>query len=98
MQVDQDFFVWKILVSLAGAVLSLAYFRPRNLIDAISRGVVSLLSGVIFAFIPMQYFVWDATTEHWLAASAAVALFSWVIIGALIKVISSMVKIPTIKK
>lgn len=94
---ESDPLLWKVAGAVAGTIISLAYIRPLNIRDAISRAVVSMTSGVVFGFFVLEYFELSPTIEHIIASSALAALLAWFIIGMAIRLIKSYDKPPKAK-
>ena len=93
---ENDPLLWKVIGAFLGAVISLAYLRPKNLKDALYRAFVSITCGIVFGFVLHDYFELKGTFEHWIAASAGVSILSWFVIGMIVRVLSSMDKLPKI--
>jgi hypothetical protein len=89
-----DYTLIQAIGSVIGAFLSLTYVRPMNLIDLFARGSFSVLSGFVFGFVLLEYMSWPETARHWMAASAAVAGFSWLLAGAGVRILQSVNKWP----
>lgn len=77
-----------LLGALAGALLALLFLPPKNRFEFRRRFLLSLLSGVIFADPARTYLGWEPIWQKHLAASAGVAMLSWFLVGAAIRIIN----------
>lgn len=78
----------KFIGSASGSVLALVFLPPKSLAEFVSRTVFSLISGVVFADPAREYIGWADTWQMQIAAATAVALLSWFVMGAVVRVIS----------
>lgn len=77
----------KALGSFGGAVLALVFQPPTTTRDFIIRSVFAFLSGLLFGDpIRSEYLHWPDTVQHVVGAHAVVALASWWIWGAAVRV------------
>ena len=75
------------LGSLGGAVLALVFQPPTTTRDFVIRSVFALLSGLLFGDpIRAEYLKWPDTIPHVIGAHALVALVSWWVFGAVLRV------------
>ena len=88
-----DPMIYKAMGSLIGTVAGLVYIKPRNLRDAISRTFVSLAAGMLYYFVPIDYFGWDYDNEKTLAGAALVAFVSWPLAGLVFKMLADKTRI-----
>jgi len=88
MEGPHDPIFFKGLGAIIGTIAGLAYMKPRNIRDAISRVIVSMSVGFPFAFFPVEYFGWPENPERWTAGGVLMAAAAWPIAGALSKWIS----------
>jgi hypothetical protein len=79
----------KALGSVSGAVLALVFQPPKNRAEFVTRAAFSVISGLIFGDIAREYFKWADTWQMVLAASAATAMLSWFIMGAVVRLIGA---------
>jgi hypothetical protein len=78
------------LGSFGGAVLALVFQPPTTTRDFIIRSVFALLSGLLFGEpIRAEYLKWADTVQHVIGAHALVALASWWVVGAAIRIIGA---------
>lgn len=78
------------LGATGGAFLALVFQPPTSIRDFAIRGAFSFFSGALFGE-PMrdQYLHWPASWQMVLASSALVALGSWWIWGAVVRVVNA---------
>lgn len=80
----------KALGSLGGAVLALVFQPPKDTRDFIIRACFAFLCGLFFGDpVRQQYLHWPETWQMWVASAAIVALASWWIWGAAIRIIGA---------
>ncbi len=89
-----DFTVIRAAGAAVGALLSLVYVPPKNVREGVGRGVFSITSGYVFAFVAMEYFGWPETDRHWMAATVFVGGLSWLIAGVAVRILQSINKWP----
>ncbi len=90
-----DFTVARAAGALIGAFLSLVYIPPRDVKDTLARASFSALSGFVFGFIALDYMGWPETPRHWMAATVAVAGFSWILAGVALRILGGINKWPS---
>jgi hypothetical protein len=80
----------KALGSGLGAFLALVFNPPKSIRDLAIRSAFAFLCGMIFGDPAReQYLHWPERWEYWLASSALVALVSWAVYGAAIRLIGA---------
>ncbi len=77
----------ELLGAIAGAAVALLFLPPKSRTEFIRRFSVSIICGMIFADPVRARLGQEPVWQNYLATSAGVALLSWVIIGAAIRVI-----------
>lgn len=78
----------KALGATAGAFLALIFQPPKSVRDFVLRSIFSTLSGFLFADpVRSQYLKWPDEWQMWLASAALVALGSWWVFGAAIRIV-----------
>lgn len=78
----------KALGSMGGAILALVFQPPTTVRDFAIRSVFAFLCGVFFGDpVRQQYLHWPETWQMWVASSALVALASWWLFGAAVRVV-----------
>lgn len=77
----------KFLGAVAGSILGLVFHLPKNRTEFNRRFSLSLICGVVFCEVLRVYLGWAATIEMYLAAATATAMFSWFVVGAMIRII-----------
>jgi hypothetical protein len=75
--------------AFAGAVLALVFLPPKSRGEFVRRAVLSLIAGLIFADPLRDWLKWPETWQMDLAAATAVAMLSWFVIGAAVRIIGS---------
>jgi hypothetical protein len=75
---------YRVLGSVAGAVLPLLYVRPINIRDAIARFTFAGIVGYAFYFIALDFFGWPETPRRIMAGAILAGAVSWFIAGGLI--------------
>lgn len=75
---------YRVLGSVAGAVLPLLYIRPLNIRDAIARFAFAAIVGYAFYFVAIDFFAWPETPRRVMAGAIIAGTVSWFIVGALI--------------
>lgn len=74
--------------SIAGSVLALVFQPPKRMADFTTRGIFSLVCGVLFADVTHDYLKWVASWQMDLAAAALTSMLSWFIMGAVVRIIA----------
>lgn len=77
--------------SLVGSALAVAFQPPKTWRDLAIRTVFSFACGMIFGDPAReQYLKWpEGRWEYWLASAALVALISWALYGAALRLIQA---------
>lgn len=79
----------KALGSTGGAFLALVFQPPKTVRDFTIRSLFAFFSGLLFSDpVRTEYLHWPDTWQMWLASSALVALASWWIWGAVVRVVN----------
>ena len=91
--IPPDFNMWDWLGAWVGTVISLFYDKPATRSDFLTRCVVSVLSGGTFGFVVLLIIGWPITARNSFAAGAAMAFFSYAMIGLGYRLIKS-IKLP----
>ena len=80
----------KALGSGLGAFLALVFQPPATTRELLIRSAFSFACGMIFGDpLREQYLKWPERWEYWLASAALVALVSWAVYGAAIRIIGA---------
>ncbi len=79
----------KFFAGFVGAVLALTFQPPKTRAEFVTRGVFSILSGMLFSGPVREYLKWPITIETDIAAGALTALLSWWIMGAVVRLIDA---------
>lgn len=82
--------ILKALSGLVGTVLSFALFWPKTWADTASRVVVSPVSGFFFADAVRELLNLANTLANTVAGGTLAGLFSWVLFGAVWRLIQSI--------
>lgn len=75
---------YRVLGSVAGAVLPLLYVRPINIRDAIARFTFAVIVGYAFYFLAIDFFGWPETPRRIMAGAILAGAISWFMAGAII--------------
>lgn len=79
----------KFLGAVSGAILALVFLPPTTRGEFIRRFSLSLASGIIFGDPAKDYLRWPDTWQMYLASSAGVAMLSWFVMGAIVRLIGA---------
>lgn len=80
----------KALGAVGGSFLALVFQPPVTMREAFLRAVFSVFSGFLFGDpVRVQYLRWPETWQMWVASCAGVALISWWVFGAVLRLIRS---------
>lgn len=77
----------KALGAASGAVLALVFQPPKVLSQLVTRGVFSLLSGMLFSDAARDQLKWADTWQMNLSAATLASMLSWFVMGAVVRVI-----------
>ena len=81
--------VAKFVGAASGTVLALVFQPPKTVADFVTRSIFSLISGLVFSSPVRDYFHWVPSLETELAAGALVAMLSWWIMGAVVRIVGA---------
>lgn len=88
MELDMIATAIRAIGSIAGAALALIFQPPINVRDFVIRSAFSSISGLMFGEgVRVQYLKWPDTPDMMMGSAAIVALGSWWIWGAAVRVI-----------
>lgn len=73
--------------SFLGAAMALIFLPPKTRTEFVRRFVLALLLGLIFAEAARNYLGWPDTIEMQVASGAGVAMLSWFVFGAVVRII-----------
>jgi hypothetical protein len=79
----------KALGAAGGSFLALVFQPPSTTREFLIRAAFSFMSGLLFGDpVRDQYLHWPDNWRMWLAATALVALISWWVFGAAVRIVS----------
>lgn len=74
--------------AVIGAGLALVFLPPKNRAEFVTRGAFSIIVGIIGAYpVRVYYLHWEETWELRMAAAVLVAMLSWFVMGAVVRII-----------
>lgn len=79
----------KVAGALSGTIMALVFQPPKTKPEFFTRSVFSMLSGLLFSEPARDMLKWSDTWEHRFAAVALVALSSWWVWGAAVRIIGN---------
>lgn len=91
------FNLWEWVGGFAGGIVSLAYDKPATKLDFATRLIVSVVMGGTFGFMVGQYQGWPNGARYAFAGGAAVAIFSYALIGVGYRVLKGVTSLPKTK-
>lgn len=85
--IDTTAILLRVISSLAGAVLGLIFLAPKTVAEFWTRLVFSTLAGLLFGGGLREWLKWPDHLEMVVGSSALVALLSWFVMGAVVRII-----------
>lgn len=86
--------LWRIAGAFIGSALAFLAVWPVGRRDFWTRLIVSVICGVVFAPVLQNHFSWPDFPRLVLAASVACSATSWFAIGAGVRILKGMDKLP----
>ena len=79
----------KLASAFLGAIMALVFQPPKNQAEFITRGLFSLIAGMVFSDPARDWLKWPDTVQYHVAAAALTAMLSWWLMGMLVRIIGA---------
>jgi hypothetical protein len=94
LQDPQSAELWRAAGSVVGTILGFIVAWPADRKDFVTRLLVSLILGFVSGPGLQDYLKWPDSPRFYLLAAVICSLFAWPIIGAAMRILNNITKLP----